>query len=184
MTQAESGADDDIGALENETVFVPSGDDAVPEEQELMQMGTGPENDLRDPWFDKPEGAAWLVWLETTGLAVAMRQWMWLYPFVEIVHILGFVILVGSAFSFDVRLLGISRALPVTGMERHLLRWARASLLLIVPSGVAMFMNIRLRSATSACSFCSSSASMLGHRCFETMASCRSRLEKAVSMMR
>ena len=86
-----------------------------------------------------PEGAAWLVWLETSGFAVAMRQWQWLYPIVEIVHILGFVILVGSAFMFDVRLLGLSRALPVTSLERHLLRWARASLVLIVPSGVAMF---------------------------------------------
>jgi hypothetical protein len=85
------------------------------------------------------EGPAWLVWLETSGLAVAMRQWQWLYPIVEIAHILGFVILVGSAFSFDVRLLGVSRALPVTGLERHLLRWARLSLVLIVPSGLAMF---------------------------------------------
>lgn len=60
MTQAGSG-DDDIGALENETIFVPSDDDAAPEEHELMQMGQGPENDLRDPWFHKPEGAAWLA---------------------------------------------------------------------------------------------------------------------------
>lgn len=86
------------------------------------------------------EGPAWLVWLETSGLAVAMRQWLWLYPIVEIVHILGFVVLVGSAFAFDLRLLGASRALPVVGMERHLLRSARWSLLLIVPTGSAMFM--------------------------------------------
>ena len=36
-------------------------------------------------------GPAWLVWLETSGFAVAMRQWLWLYPIVEIVHIVGFV---------------------------------------------------------------------------------------------
>jgi hypothetical protein len=85
------------------------------------------------------EGAAWLVWLETSGFAVAMRQWLWLYPIVEILHILGFVVLVGAAFMFDARLLGASRALPVTGMERHLLRWARWSLVVIVPTGVSMF---------------------------------------------
>ena len=85
------------------------------------------------------EGPAWLVWLETTGFAAAMRQWMWLYPAVEIAHILGFVVLVGAAFMFDARLLGASRALPVTGMERHLLRWARWSLVLIVPTGASMF---------------------------------------------
>src|SRR5207245_10256342 len=68
-----------------------------------------------------------------------MRQSLWLYPIVEILHIIGFVILVGSAAMFDLRLLGLSRQLPVTGMERHLLPWARASVLLIVPTGGLMF---------------------------------------------
>ena len=46
-----------------------------------------------------PEGAAWLVWLETSALAVAMRQWQWLYPIVEILHILGFVLVVAAPSS-------------------------------------------------------------------------------------
>ena len=61
-----------------------------------------------------PSGAWWLVWLETSGLAVAMRQWLWLYPAVEIVHILGFVLVVGAGFYFDLRLLGAGPALPVS----------------------------------------------------------------------
>src|SRR5882724_7206424 len=85
-----------------------------------------------------PSGPAWLVWLETSGVAVAMRQWLWLYPAVEIVHILGFVVLVGSAFMFDLRLLGLSRALPVSALAEHLLRWSRLALLLVVPSGTLM----------------------------------------------
>jgi len=68
-----------------------------------------------------------------------MRQWLWLYPIVEILHILGFVVLVGSAAMFDLRLLGFSRQLPVTGMERHLLTWARLSVLVILPTGALMF---------------------------------------------
>jgi len=84
-------------------------------------------------------GPAWLVWLETSALAVAMRQWTWLYPSVEIVHILGFVVLVGAAVMFDLRLLGLSPSLPVSGLERHLLRAARASTALVVPSGILMF---------------------------------------------
>jgi len=86
-----------------------------------------------------PGGTGWLVWLEGTPLAVAMRQWLWLYPTVEIAHILGFVILVGAAVMFDLRLLGVSRSLPVTDMARHHLRWARLALLLVVPSGLSMF---------------------------------------------
>ena len=85
------------------------------------------------------EGPAIFVWLETSAFAIAMRQWQWLYPIVEILHILGFVVLVGAAFMFDARLLGTSRALPVTGMERHLLRWARLAVLVIVPTGASMF---------------------------------------------
>ena len=86
-----------------------------------------------------PTGAAWLVWLETSAVAGAMRGSIWLYPIVEIVHIVGFVVLVGAAVMFDLRLLGVSPALPASGMARHHLPWARAALLLVVPSGLAMF---------------------------------------------
>jgi hypothetical protein len=86
-----------------------------------------------------PAGPAWLVWLETTWLAGAMREWLWLYPAVEIVHILGFILLVGGAALFDLRLLGVARHLPVIQIARFALPWARGSLLLIVPTGLLMF---------------------------------------------
>jgi hypothetical protein len=84
-------------------------------------------------------GPAWQVWLETSAAAVAMRQWTWLYPGVEIVHIAGFVILVGAAVMFDLRLLGVSRHLPVADLARHLLPWSWAGLALVAPSGALMF---------------------------------------------
>ena len=87
----------------------------------------------------EPVGPAFLVYLETSGLATLMRQSQWLYPIVEIAHILGFVTLVGSVAMLDLRLLGFSRSLPVSGMARHLLRWSLGSLLLVVPSGLMMF---------------------------------------------
>jgi hypothetical protein len=86
-----------------------------------------------------PEGPAWLVLLESSGFAAAMRHWLWLYPIVEILHILGFVLLVGAAVMFDLRLLGVSRRIPVSDLARHLLPWSRTGLLLVVPSGIAMF---------------------------------------------
>jgi hypothetical protein len=54
-------------------------------------------------------------------------------------HIIGFVVLVGSAAMFDIRLLGMSGWLPVDATAHHLLRWSRASLLVVVPSGVLLF---------------------------------------------
>ncbi|WP_273029492.1 hypothetical protein [Massilia timonae] len=62
-----------------------------------------------------------------------------MYPIVEIVHIVGFTVLVGAAAMFDLRLLGFGRALPVQALARHLLPWSWFGLLLIVPSGLWMF---------------------------------------------
>lgn len=80
-----------------------------------------------------------LAAIERLPLAVAMRQELWLYPAVEIVHILGFVTLVGSIIVLDLRLLGLTRGLPVRALARHVLPWSFGALLLIVPSGLLMF---------------------------------------------
>ena len=77
--------------------------------------------------------------IEHNPLAAAMRGDMWLYPIVEIFHISGFVILVGAVVMFDLRLLGLSPALSVRGLARHLLPWSLAALLIIVPTGLMMF---------------------------------------------
>lgn len=78
--------------------------------------------------------------LESAPLAVAMRHDLWLYPIVEIVHITGFVVLVGSIFVLDLRLLGLSRSLSARALARHVLPWTLGALLVIVPSGFLMFM--------------------------------------------
>lgn len=80
-----------------------------------------------------------LAAIERLPLAVAMRQDLWLYPIVEIVHIIGFVTLVGSIIVLDLRLLGLSRGLPVRALARHVLPWSIGALVLIVPSGLLMF---------------------------------------------
>jgi hypothetical protein len=84
-------------------------------------------------------GPAWLVWLEGSGLGAMMRKSAWMYPIVEIVHIVGFVILVGAVVMFDLRVLGLGRGLPVTRLARHLLRWSWIGLALVVPAGLMMF---------------------------------------------
>ena len=77
--------------------------------------------------------------LEASGLGQAMRQWLWLYPSVEIVHIAGIGLLFGSIAVLDLRLLGFSRTLSVRQLARHVLPWTAASFVLIVPSGLMMF---------------------------------------------
>ena len=77
--------------------------------------------------------------IEGTALAVAMRQSLWLYPIVEIVHLAGIALLFGSIAILDLRLLGLSRDVPLRRLAAHILPWTAASFLLIVPSGLAMF---------------------------------------------
>ena len=87
------------------------------------------------------EGTDVFEWLEASALAVYIRQSHLLYPVIEIVHIVGFVVLVGSAFLFDLRLLGLSKRIPVTELARHVLPWSRRSLLLVIPAGLLLFMT-------------------------------------------
>ena len=80
-------------------------------------------------------------WLDGTSLAVSIRQSPWLFPAIEIVHIVGFIFLVGSAFLFDLRLLGVARKLSVKDVANYVLPWSRRSLLIVVPTGLLLFIS-------------------------------------------
>ena len=82
-----------------------------------------------------------LQWFEDGSLAVAIRQSAWLYPVLEIVHIAGIVLLVGPALMFDLRLLGAAKKLPVILLAGYLLSWSRRGLLLVIPSGLLLFIT-------------------------------------------
>jgi hypothetical protein len=77
--------------------------------------------------------------IEASPFGVAMRQWLWLYPSVEIVHLIGIALLVGSIIVLDLRVLGLSRGLPVRRLAAHVLPWTIGSFALILPSGLMMF---------------------------------------------
>jgi hypothetical protein len=80
-------------------------------------------------------------WLEHSSLAVYIRQSPLLFPAIEIVHIIGFVVLVGSAFLFDLRLLGIAKKLSVVDVANYVLPWSRRSLCIVVPTGFLLFIS-------------------------------------------
>ena len=80
-----------------------------------------------------------LNWLESSYIAGHIRQSLWLYPTLEIIHITGIALLVGAAFMFDLRLLGYSKSLSVSGLSRYLLPWSRRGFWLIIPSGILLF---------------------------------------------
>lgn len=85
--------------------------------------------------------ASLLKWAENTPLAAAIRQSLWLYPALEIVHIVGITIVVGAAVMFDLRLLGFSKKLPVRSLGEHLLTFSKRGLFLVIPSGILLFIT-------------------------------------------
>ncbi len=82
---------------------------------------------------------AMAAWLEQTGPAVWVRTSAWAYPAVEVVHLAGLSLLIGTAVAFDLRLLGVSSRLPADAMARHLLPWARVGFTLALASGLLLF---------------------------------------------
>ncbi|MEX1135896.1 MAG: DUF6644 family protein [Balneolales bacterium] len=79
-------------------------------------------------------------WLENNAFTKIFSESIWLYPAVEIMHIVGFAVLVGAAIMYDLRLLGLSRQMSVTDATQHLTVWARLSLIAVIPSGLILFM--------------------------------------------
>ena len=77
--------------------------------------------------------------IESLPWVQALAQSPALYAAVQTAHTLGFVVLVGSVFFFDLRILGLGKAIPARALARLLLPWSWAALVVIVPSGLAMF---------------------------------------------
>jgi hypothetical protein len=73
-----------------------------------------------------------------------LRESTWLYPLVQVAHIVGFVLLAGAAMLFDLRVLGITSMrgdapVAIRPLGLHVLPWAVVAALLVVPTGVLMF---------------------------------------------
>jgi hypothetical protein len=86
--------------------------------------------------------SAWAtVWtlIDESAIAGVMRGSAWLYPVVEVVHIAGFSVLVGSVAIFDLRVLGFGRSVAVQAAGSMLLPWSVMSLFAIVPAGLLLF---------------------------------------------
>lgn len=80
-----------------------------------------------------------LVVLQGSALGETVRSVGYLYPMLEAVHILGIALLVGPAFSFDLRLMGAGRrVVSVTTAARYLLPISHIGFAIAVSTGVAL----------------------------------------------
>jgi hypothetical protein len=79
-----------------------------------------------------------LVWLEGTAIAGAIRTTAWLYPAIETSHYIGQAFLVGGIMLIDLRLLGVAKSLPIGSMI-GLLPWVWAGFIINVTTGSLLF---------------------------------------------
>jgi len=79
--------------------------------------------------------------LEYSSLLVAMRGSAWLFPAIASVHLLGLAMLGGAVLVVDLRLLdaGLTRQ-PVAELGRATEPWLIAGLLVMLPTGLLLFM--------------------------------------------
>jgi hypothetical protein len=77
--------------------------------------------------------------LQESALGHLMRSSPALYPAVEILHIIGFVVLVGSILALDLRLLGLGHAIAIKPMAQLLLPLSRVGFLLAISMGFLLF---------------------------------------------
>lgn len=85
-------------------------------------------------WF----GAIALA-LEHSALGAAMRESLFLYPLMNLLHIFGLILLVGAIGLLDLRILGFGRPLPLVLCSRYLTPIAVAGLCLMLGSGFLIF---------------------------------------------
>jgi hypothetical protein len=87
-----------------------------------------------------PEGfAAVAAVLEHSALGAAMRESLFLYPLMNLLHIFGLILLVGAIGLLDLRILGLARELPLELCSRYLTPIALAGLAIMLASGFLIF---------------------------------------------
>ena len=87
---------------------------------------------------------AWQIWLvaaiERHSPVATMMRTHWAWPIAESVHFLGLCLLVGAIGSFDLRLLGVARRVPIAAMHR-LIPWGILGFALNVTTGLLFLLT-------------------------------------------
>lgn len=78
------------------------------------------------------------AWLEASALARLLRGGVWLYPLVNVAHVVGVALLLGAVAVLDLRLAGRWRATPLRAIARPAIEVAAGGFGLAVLSGAAL----------------------------------------------
>jgi hypothetical protein len=81
-------------------------------------------------------------WCEQSAIGEAIRNSVWLFPFIEAFHLVGLGIIGGAVLVVDLRLLGLGlRDHPVSQLAKDAQPWLLGSLALMFASGIPLFIS-------------------------------------------
>ena len=78
--------------------------------------------------------------------SLALRESLWVYPIIETGHVLGLCLFVGTAWLWDLRLLGVTlRRVPVSQLSAQILPWTAIGFAIMATTGLALVFSEPLR---------------------------------------
>jgi hypothetical protein len=85
---------------------------------------------------------SFLRWLQETGLAVRIRDSLFVFPLLESAHVIGLALVFGTIAVIDLRLLGVaSTERSFQRMASDIMKWTWAAFALTALTGLLMFMT-------------------------------------------
>jgi hypothetical protein len=81
-----------------------------------------------------------VLWLRATDISFFFRDSYWSWPILETLHFTGMALLIGAVGLFDLRVLGMAKAIPPAALHR-LIPWGIAGLALNVITGTLFFIG-------------------------------------------
>ena len=79
--------------------------------------------------------------LENSSIGGAIRDSLWLFPFIEAFHLMALAVIGGAVLLVDFRLLGLGlKRQPLTVLAQDAQPWLIGSLLVMIASGVPLFL--------------------------------------------
>jgi hypothetical protein len=79
-------------------------------------------------------------WLQGLPLSQQIAESEWLFPTIETIHVLAFVLVVGSIAAVDLRLLGLrGREPPASQVIREMLPWTWSAFAIAAMAGCLLF---------------------------------------------
>ena len=95
------------------------------------------------------EFTAFCTWLEALHYSAAIREYDWLFPVIETVHVLALTLVVGSIATVDLRLLGVTSCQrPITDVAADVLPLTWGAFGIAVVSGFLMFSSAAVKYST------------------------------------